>query len=117
MHALTWLRPVVVALSVVVGIGAAQDEQTFTGIITDEECATGDHSRMKMGPTDADCTKACVVAHGARYVLYDGKSAYVLSDQKTPEAFAAQRVRVTGTLDAKTMTIRVGSITAAALTP
>jgi hypothetical protein len=46
-------------------------------------------------------------------MLYDGKSAYFLSDQKTPEKFAAQRVRVTGTLDAKTMTIRVDSIAAA----
>jgi hypothetical protein len=44
--------------------------------------------------------------------LYDGKSAYVLSDQKTPEQFAAQRVRVVGTLDAATMTIRVESMVA-----
>ena len=68
---------------------------------------------MKMGPTDADCTKACITFHGAMYVLYDGKSAYVLSDQKTPEKFAAQRVTVVGTLDAKTSTIAVESITAA----
>ena len=38
---------------------------------------------------------------------------YELSDQKTPEKFAAQRVRVVGTLDAKTKTIKVESITAA----
>jgi hypothetical protein len=37
----------------------------------------------------------------------------VLGDQKTPEAFAAQKVRVTGSLDEKTMTIRVASIAAA----
>jgi len=47
-------------------------------------------------------------------MLYDGKSAYFLSDQKTPEKFAAQRVRVTGTLDAKTMTIHVDSMAVAA---
>jgi hypothetical protein len=34
----------------------------------------------------------------------------VLSDQKTPEQYAAQKVRVIGTLDAKTKTIRVESI-------
>ena len=56
---------------------------------------------------------ACVSVHGASYVLYDGKNAYILSDQKTPEKFAGQKVRVTGTLDAKTMTIQVESITAA----
>jgi hypothetical protein len=66
-----------------------------------------------MGSTDAECTIACISAHGATYVLYDGKEVYTLSDQRTPEQFAAQRVRVTGTLDAKTKTIQVESIRAA----
>jgi hypothetical protein len=66
-----------------------------------------------MGPTDAECTIACVEAHGAAYVLYDGKGAYTLSDQKTPEKFAGKKVTVTGTLDAKTKTIQVDSISAA----
>ena len=68
---------------------------------------------MKMGSTDAECTLACIDAHGATYVLYDGKEAYTLSDQKTPEKFAGQKVTVIGTLDAKTKTIKVDSITAA----
>lgn len=107
-------QSIVLGLTAAVLLGAAaQDERTFTGIITDEMCPNGNHSRMKMGPTDADCTRACIVAHGSRYVLYDGKSAYVLSDQETPEAYAAQKVTVTGTLDAKTMTIRVADIRAA----
>jgi hypothetical protein len=93
---------------------SAAASQTFTGTITDQLCATSaGHSKMRMGPTDAECTKACVTAHGASYVLYDGKSVYVLSDQRTPEKFAGQRVVVTGTLDAKTKTIRVDSIAAA----
>jgi hypothetical protein len=46
-------------------------------------------------------------------VLFDGKDVYTLSDQQTPEKFAAQKVTVAGTLDAKTKTIRVQSITAA----
>lgn len=65
-----------------------------------------------MGPTDAECTVACIGAHGSAYVLYDGKNVYTLSDQRTPEQFAAQKVRVTGTLDAKTRTIHVESIRA-----
>lgn len=93
---------------------AAPAQQTFTGVITDDVCASGDHSRMQMGPTDAGCTKACVVAHGAAYVLYDGKSAYVLDDQKAPEAFAGRKVTVVGTLDPATKTIRVQSISPAA---
>jgi hypothetical protein len=68
---------------------------------------------MKMGSTDAECTLACIDAHGATYVLYDGKEAYTLSDQRTPEKFAGQKVTVVGTLDAKTKTIQVDSITAA----
>ena len=88
-------------------------QHTFTGVITDSMCARGDHSHMQMGPTDAECTVACVNAHGALYVLWDGKEAYTLSDQKSPEKFAGKKVTVTGTLDAKTKTIQVASIVAA----
>jgi Protein of unknown function (DUF5818) len=93
-------------------LSAAQRGQTFTGLITDEMCATADHAVMRMGATDAECTRACVDAHGAPYVLFDGRRAYVLSDQKTPERFAGQKVRVVGTLDAKTGRIAVESIAA-----
>ena|SRR3984893_16856524 len=92
---------------------AAQGKRNFTGVITDSMCATADHSRMRMGPTDAECTIACVLAHGATYVLYDGKEVYTLSDQKTPEKFAGKKVTVSGTLDAKTKTIQVDSMIAA----
>jgi hypothetical protein len=103
----------VVILLVIAALSAAPAKQTFTGIVTDNMCANADHSQMKMGPTDAECTVACVDVHGALYVLYDGKKAWTLSDQKTPEKFAGKKVTVTGTLDAKTMTIQVVSITAA----
>src|ERR1700687_3241318 len=88
---------------------AAPGKQMFTGIITVSACAKADHSQMRMGPTGAECTVACVSAHGATYVLYDGKEVYTLSNQRTPEKFAAQQVTVTGTLDAKTKTIQVDS--------
>ena len=94
-------------------MAAPQGKQKFTGAITDSMCAEADHSRMRMGPTDAECTIACIDAHGASYVLYDGKEVYALSDQRTPEKFAGKKVTVTGTLDAKTRTIQVDSITAA----
>lgn len=94
-------------------VTAAQGKRTFTGAITDSMCAEADHSRMRMGSTDAECTIACVAAHGSMFVLYDGNEAYTLSDQQTPEKFAGKKVTVTGTLDARTRTIRVDSITAA----
>ena len=101
------------SLLTVAALSAAQAKQTFTGIVTDSVCARADHSQMRMGSTDAECTDACVDAHGAAYVLYDGKDVYALSNQRMPEKFAGQKVTVTGTLDAKTRTIQVDSMTAA----
>lgn len=100
-------------LLAIAAIAAQPAPQKFTGLITDSMCPTGDHSHMQMGPTDAACAIACVMIHDAEYVLYDGKHAYVLSDQKTPEQFVAQKVVVAGTLDAKTSTIHVQSMVAA----
>ena len=107
MNHLSWGLLAVAALS------AAPGKRTFTGIVTDDMCGKAGHSQMRMGPTDAECTTACITAHGATYLLDDGREVYTLSDQRTPEQFAAQRVRVTGTLDAKTKTIQVESIRAA----
>jgi hypothetical protein len=106
------MKSLVFALFLVAPVAAAQGKQKFTGAITDSMCAAADHSRMRMGSTDAECTIACIDAHGASYVLFDGKNAYALSDQRMPEKFAGKQVTVTGTLDAKTKTIQVDSITA-----
>jgi len=94
--------------------GALCSGATFTGVITDNMCDDADHKDMKMG-SDAKCVVECVKGMNGKYVLYDAstKTAYVLSDQKTPEKFAARKVTVTGTLDEKTKTIKVDSIAAA----
>ena len=91
------------------GFGAS-----FTGVITDSMCDDANHKDMKMG-ADPKCVVECVKGMGGKYVLYDAgaKVVYKLSDQKTPEKFAGKKVAVTGTLDTKTKTIRVDSITAA----
>jgi hypothetical protein len=89
-------------------------ERTITGTINDDMCATAGHASMRMGPTDAECTRACVALHGAAYVLVDGKNVYGLSDQKTADQLAGQRVKVVGTLDTKTRSIQVRSMTAGA---
>ena len=85
-------------------------DQTFTGTITDSMCG-GDHKSMNMGADDK-CTIACVKA-GSKYALYDGKETYVLSNQQAAAKFAAKKVTVAGTMDAKTKTIKVTSIAAA----
>ena len=108
-----FLRDLTLFLLTVTALSAAPAKQTFSGTITDSVCDKADHSQMRMGPTDAECAKACISDHGALYVLYDGKDAYTLSDQRTSEKFAGQKVNVTGTLDAKTKAIQVDSISAA----
>jgi hypothetical protein len=102
-------RPILILLSAA-AVSAQDPKQTFTGTITDTMCARVGHAQMRMGPTDAECTIACVLAHDAKYVLDNGTEVYALSDQRTPEKFAGQKVRVVGTLNARTKTIQVDSI-------
>jgi hypothetical protein len=92
-------------------LAGLNNKQTFTGVITDDMCAR-DHTMMRIAP-EAACVIECVKGHGSKYVLHDGKKAYILSDQKTPEQFAAKQVKVTGTYYEKTNIIKVESIEAA----
>ncbi|MBM3770002.1 MAG: hypothetical protein FJW27_01690 [Acidimicrobiia bacterium] len=92
---------------------ATQSRQTFSGTITDDECSTADHSRMRMGSTDTSCAIACAEVHGGQFVLFDGKEIYQLSDQDKSKEFAGKKVTVVGTLDSKTKTIQVNSVAAA----
>lgn len=107
------MRPLLVLLLGLAALGPAQGTRTFIGTITDSECAAAGHGAMRMGDTDPECVAACIDAHGASYVLLDGSMVYALDDQRTPRAFAARRVTVTGVLDPKTTTIAVTSIVAA----
>jgi hypothetical protein len=95
-----------------VALWGSLPKQTFTGVITDSMCAN-DHKAMNIAPTDK-CVRECIKhSSGVKYVLFDGKKTYKLSDQQTPEKFAAKRVKVTGTLYEKTGIIAVESIAAA----
>ncbi len=84
-------------------LGAAS-KQTFVGVITDTMCGAN-HKMMNVTP-DSKCVRECVKA-GSKYALYDGKNVYTLSDQQTPEKYAAQKVKVVGTLNSKTSIIAV----------
>ena len=101
-------------LSLLFAAAALSFGASFTGVITDNMCDNADHRDMKMG-NDAKCVVECVKGMNGKYVLYDAtaKKAYKLSDQKTPEKFAAKKVTVTGTLDEASKTIKVDSIVAA----
>lgn len=82
---------------------AREDVRTFVGIITDTICGP----KPEMG---AQCVRACVRTAGAKYALYDGHKLYSLSDQEVADGYAAQRVRVRGTLDAAAGALKVDSI-------
>ena len=57
------------------------------------------------------CVLECVKSgSNVKYVLLVGKNKYTLSDQQTPQRFAAQKVKVTGRLSADGSAIDVKSI-------
>lgn len=104
------MRFTLLAMACATVMAAAGAPETITGVITDTMCGAT-HAMMKGHPDD-ECVRICV--KGSRdYALYDGKSVWKLSDQKTPARFAAKNVKITGTADPKTMTIKVTSIEAA----
>jgi hypothetical protein len=106
---LVWIAAVCLALAGLALLTAAPAPRTFKGKITDDMCARADHSKMQMGADDAECTIACVRAHGAQYVLFDGKQAYTFADQQLPEKYAGKKVIITGSLNAKGM-LQIGAI-------
>lgn len=106
------MRTLLITLLIGATVGAVASAP-FTGTIIDAECARAGHASMRMGETDAECARACVLSHDSAYLLESGNNLYRLSDQKLAERFAAQRVIVVGTLDETTKTLTVESITAA----
>ena len=89
----------------------AAPARKITGTITDDMCAKADHKSMHMA-SDEKCVLECIKAMNGKFVLWDGQTTWALSDQKTPAQFAAKKVVVTGTADAKTKTIQVEKIEA-----
>jgi hypothetical protein len=81
--------------------------ETFTGVVTETMCGAK-HTMMKDQPDDK-CIQMCVKG-SSEFALFDGQNVIKLSNQSKPAKFAAQKVKVTGTLDPKTKTIKVASI-------
>jgi hypothetical protein len=90
-------------------IFAANTPTEFSGVITDTMCGAKPHASMMKDKTDAECVRIC--ARGAfGYALLSGESVMKLSGPKNAEKYAGQKVRVTGTYNAKSKTLRVESI-------
>jgi len=89
-------------------LSAILSAETFTGVITETMCGAKPHTMFKDRP-DAECIRLCVKGPHS-YALLDGTNVMKLSDQKTPLQYAARRVKVTGSYDEKTKTLKVTSI-------
>ena len=77
-------------------IGFAQGPTTWDGFVTDTHCGANCQRTSAMTP-DKACVRRCVKA-GSKYGLWYGKSVYVLEPQAKAAKFAAQNVRVTGSM-------------------
>lgn len=89
---------------------------TLHGAIEDSQCAFNVHSEghshewmekkhVAGARTDKSCTLLCVREMGGKFVLVVKDEVYRLEDQTLSEKFAGEKVKVTGTLDAKTQTL------------
>jgi hypothetical protein len=91
--------------------------QTFVGEISDGQCAAnGSHDAvMKKASVNspANCVRGCAKKHGLVLADASAKTVYKLDDPDKTLPFAAEKVKVTGTLDKTTNTIHVLSIEAA----
>jgi hypothetical protein len=77
--------------------------QTFEGLITDTQC--GARHAAAIGKAPADCTRACVHG-GEQFALVDGDALYVIEgDPLMLKAAAGQRVRVSGILNGKKISV------------
>ena len=94
--------------------------QIFRGEIGDTQCAlnvhslTRSHTEMlkskKMGGTAAACATYCVQYLGGDFVLSSKDEVYRLDNQDKARPFAGEKVKITGTLEAKSKLIHVVDI-------
>ena len=89
---------------------------SLRGAIMDSQCAFNVHSdahshdwmtkRGVQGATDEEsCTQHCVKDMGGSYVLVVKKEVYKLDDQVKAEQFAGKKVKITGSVDGRTLHI------------
>ncbi len=106
-------RLLAVSTALLLGLGVAMaatrqeqkspnKERTFVGEVTDSHCGA-----KHMGSA-AQCTRACVEQHGAKYALAVRGKVYTLDPGDQAGQYAGERVRVKGTLEGDT--IHVSSI-------
>ncbi len=77
--------------------------RTWIGYVTDMQCGTHCKQVSPKVP-DPNCVKLCV-AKGSKYGLWSGNNVYMLEPQAKLVSFAAENVKVRGTLEGNTIQI------------
>jgi hypothetical protein len=121
------LRRIWIAILVISWTFAAAGEAepaTFKGEISDSQCALNVHSLTKSheemlksksgaaGHNAASCSVYCITQLGGKFVLVSKGHVYHLDNQDLPRRFVGQKVKLRGTLDAKSEVMHVISIDA-----
>ncbi|MGD0841088.1 MAG: DUF5818 domain-containing protein [Candidatus Acidiferrales bacterium] len=98
---------------VAVAAFAAQEQKSYTGIVTASQIAStggvGIWEKKLNCHGEADCAQRLVAA-GGKYVLVTTKGVYQLSDQKKAAHYVAQAVTISGPFDSSTKTIEVADV-------
>jgi len=117
MNRLIWCAAGILAAAFA---AASQDAKVFRGEISDSQCAMNVHSLTRshqemlksksMGGTANTCSVYCIEHMGGYLVLSSGKNGqdvFRLDRSDLVHGFEGQKVKVTGTLDAKAKQIHV----------
>jgi hypothetical protein len=111
-------RAAIVCIAWILAVGAyGQNSQVFHGEISDSQCALNVHSLTRshqemlksksMGGTANTCTMYCIENLGGYLVLSSGNDVFRLDRSDLVHGFEGQKVKLTGTLDAKVKQIHV----------
>jgi hypothetical protein len=111
-------RAAIVCTAWILAVGAyGQNSQVFHGEISDSQCALNVHSLTRshqemlksksMGGTANTCTMYCIEHLGGYLVLSLGNDVFRLDRSDLVHGFEGQKVKLTGTLNAKVKQIHV----------
>jgi hypothetical protein len=93
--------PLILLLLMVSSSGLLQAETGWDGFVTDTHCGANCQRTSNMTP-DRACVRRCV-KNGSKYGLWYKDHVYLLEPQSEAAKFAAESVRVTGSLSGDTI--------------
>ena len=85
------------------GLTQQTQQQSWVGYVTDTHCGTNCQVTKSMTP-DLKCIRRCVRS-GSKYGLWSGDKVYLLEPQVKAMKFAAQNVKISGTISGDTIQI------------